>query len=220
MSFIVINCDQGSPEWHKARAGVITASNFKIARSFMKVNRDGRKAGDFSGTQENEAFRVAIERISGEPLNEGFETWQMARGHELEPDARLKHQEVIGVKIHRAGFVKTEDGVFGASADGMIDPDGGSEYKCLLSSRGVKDIILDGNLDDFQDQVQGCMWLTGRKWWDFCLYTPFLKSCGRELTRYRVQRDDDYIDSMVTDLMRFRALVDTYERKLRNGLTT
>ena len=30
---IVIEAEQGSAEWHQARAGVITASMFKIARS-------------------------------------------------------------------------------------------------------------------------------------------------------------------------------------------
>ena len=32
MSMQVYECEQGSPEWHAARAGVITASMFKVAR--------------------------------------------------------------------------------------------------------------------------------------------------------------------------------------------
>jgi hypothetical protein len=28
----LVHCDQGSPEWHQARAGCITASMFKTAR--------------------------------------------------------------------------------------------------------------------------------------------------------------------------------------------
>ena len=36
-----------------------------------------------SKTAKDTAFRIAIERISGEPLDEGFENWGMARGHAL-----------------------------------------------------------------------------------------------------------------------------------------
>ncbi|AOE60405.1 hypothetical protein QZH45_14320 [Pseudomonas corrugata] len=35
------------------------------------------------------AFELAVERIGGAPLDGGFETWQMRRGHELEPEARI-----------------------------------------------------------------------------------------------------------------------------------
>ena len=34
----IYHCDQGSPEWHQARAGVITASMFKVARQKVGLN--------------------------------------------------------------------------------------------------------------------------------------------------------------------------------------
>src|ERR1051326_347485 len=120
---LIIECAQGSEEWHSARAGVITASMFSAVRK--KVNclteqqaayvaavnggmsqkdaamhagykaipkaegitkaLDGEKVGDWSDAAKDYAFRLAIERISGKPLDEGFETWSMKRGHELEP---------------------------------------------------------------------------------------------------------------------------------------
>ena len=86
---IVVECEQGSEEWHLARAGVPTASMFKVARSRLK---SGKNQGQFTEAAKDYAFRLAIERISGKPLDEGFETWQMKRGHELEPAARLAHE--------------------------------------------------------------------------------------------------------------------------------
>lgn len=209
---IVIECEQGSAEWHGARAGVITASMFATARKRLK---SGVNKGDFTEAAKDYAFRLAIERISGQPLDEGFETWQMKRGHDLEPEARMEHETQAGVIVQRTGFVLTPDRKFGASADGLIDMDGGSEYKCLTSPEMLRDVLIDHDFSKYEDQVQGCMWLTGRKWWDFCLYCPALKPVNKQLWRRRVQRDDNYIDDMVTDLLTFEKLVTDNEIFLR-----
>lgn len=248
----LINCEQGSPEWHAARAGVITASMFRVARSkvnglteqqaiYVNARRKGKHeseareiagykaaptsktveralagmpVGEFSDTAKNYAFRLAVERISGAPLDEGFETWQMRRGHELEPEARSEHEEHTGVLVARAGFVTTDDGVFGGSADGLIGDDGGSEYKCLVSPEGMRSVLLNNDISEFVDQVQGCMWVTGRKWWHFCMYCPALRPANRHLYWRHVERDDAYIRELVTDLMEFRGMVDEFELAL------
>lgn len=211
---ITVNCEQGSKEWHNSRAGVITASMFSTVRDKLK---SGKNKGGYKKAAEDYAFRLAIERISGEPLDGGYQTWAMDRGNELEPEARLKHEEVIGMLIEQTGFVLTDDGLFGASADGFINDDGGSEYKCLVSPERIRSIIVDNDTDEFKDQVQGCMWLTGRKWWDFCLYCPALKEAGKELIIIKMVRDEEYITEMETDLLEFNALVESYKSKLIEG---
>jgi hypothetical protein len=211
---IILEVDQGSEQWHKARAGVITASKFGDARARLK---SGKNAGDYTAAAKDYAFRVAVERISGEPLDEGFETWQMKRGHELEPQARMEHEAVTGKFVDRAGFILTDDRVFGASADGLIDVDGGCEYKCFIAPEKLRSIIIDDNTDDVIDQVMGCMWITGRTWWDFCLYCPALESTGNQLKVIHMVRDDDYINALEADLLEFSKLVDHYEAKLRAG---
>lgn len=209
---IIIQCAQGSDEWHSARAGVITASMFKVARERLK---SGKNAGDFTQTAKKYAFTLAIERISGQPLNEGFETWQMKRGHELEPMARARHEEEAGVIVVQAGFVTTDDGCFGASADGLIGDDGGSEYKCLLSPDSLMPVLLEDDIAEFMDQIQGCMWITGRKWWHYGLYCPALADINLDLYWKNIPRDDDYIEALERDLIEFRALVMRYEATLR-----
>lgn len=209
---ILIECEQGGEEWHAARAGVITASMFRVARERLK---SGKNIGGFTSAARDYAFRLAIERISGKPLDEGFETWAMKRGHELEPAARMEHEIQTGLIVQRAGFVLTDDRLFGGSADGLISDDGGSEYKCLVSPEALRDVLIDHDFSKYIDQVQGCMWLTGRKWWDFCLYCPALESIGKQLWRQRVDRDDDYIEAMEPELLEFAALVTENERVLR-----
>lgn len=251
---IVIQCQQGSPEWHAERAGAITASMFAEVRKRVgglteqqviyvdAVRRGhpeefalqasgykrpptadvvaralrGEPVGDFTEAAKNYAFRLAIERISG-TCTEGdeFETYAMRRGRELEPDARARHEFEAEVTVTPTGLVLTDDRHFGASADGLIEPDGGSEYKCLISPERIRQIILDNDITEFADQVQGCMWLTGRSWWHFCLYCPALEPVHRALTIFPVQRDDDYINALEQDLLAFDRLVIEYESKLR-----
>lgn len=253
LPFKLISCEQGSPEWLQSRAGVITASNFKIARGrtgdlderqrifvdhvrggmdqklaaieagykapptseSVKRALDGESVGDASDAAKDYAFRIACERISGTPMDEMHTTWQMERGHELEPAARHAHEIEAGVIVERAGFVTTLDGVFGASADGLIGADEGSEYKCLVSPKGVRKIWLGDDVSDFIDQVQGCMWITHRKAWHFGMFCPALASVGKELYFRRIVRDEAFIESLQSDLWRFAAMVADYELTLR-----
>lgn len=176
----------------------------------------GEKVGDFSEAARNYAFRLAIERISGEPLDEGFQTWQMKRGNELEPEARMEHEMQSGLFVQKAGFVTSDDGYFGASADGLVDPDGGCEYKCFIAPEKLRAFHIDGDITSVIDQVQGGMWLTGRTWWHIGLYCPALEPAGKQLWWRQFERDDAYISSLESDLLEFKALVDQYETTLRS----
>ncbi len=250
---IVVNCAQGSEQWHKARSGVVTASMFKVAREktgmltdqqqkYVDAIRrglsptaacteagykksptsdaivralDGEVVGAPSEAACNYAFKVAIERISGEPLDEGFQTWQMKRGNDLEPDARMHHELAANIMVVRAGFVMTDDGKFGGSADGLIGDDEGSEYKCLVSPKELREVLMNDDISEYIDQIQGCLWLTGRKRWHFCMYCPALAPIGRHLYWRVVDRDDAYIESLESDLIAFERMVSDYERGLR-----
>ncbi|MGE8247316.1 MAG: lambda exonuclease family protein [Stenotrophomonas maltophilia] len=252
----VISCEQGSPEWHRARAGVITASMFGVARKKVGGLTDqqqtyvdavlsglgdkeaqakagykaapksetvakalaGLPVGDFSEESKNYAFRLAIERINGEPLDEGFETYAMRRGHELEPMARAEHEVQSGLIVKRAGFIVSNDGVFGASADGLIGDTSGAEYKCFIDPSRLRAFHIDNDASDIFEQVQGCMWLAERDEWHVGLYCPALVHCGRHLWWRVFQRDDAFIAAMEQDLRAFAELVDTFHRQLQEPL--
>lgn len=210
---IIYDHPQGSAEWLASRAGVITASKFVEARKRLK---SGPKKGGFTEAAEDYAFRVAVERISGAPLDEGFSTWAMKRGNELEPEARAWVEVKLGIFVDTAGFVTTDDEKFGASADGFIDKDGGLEIKCLVDPGRIRNVILSDDISEFMDQIQGGMWITGRKWWQFALFCPALEKVGLQLYTKRVDRDDDYINEMELDLLEFERVVSKYEQTLRD----
>ncbi|WP_343134527.1 YqaJ viral recombinase family protein [Xanthomonas sp. BRIP62409] len=174
----------------------------------------GEPVGDYSEEAKNYAFRLAIERISGEPLDEGFETFAMRRGHDLEPDARAEHEVQSGLIVQRAGFVLSEDG-FGCSADGLIGEDGGSEYKCFINPEKLRSFHIDNDASEVFEQAQGCMWITGRQWWHIGLYCPALAPVGKQLWWRRFERDDTFIEKMRDDLLAFRSMVDAFERDLK-----
>lgn len=176
----------------------------------------GKRVGDYSDAAKNYAFRLAIERISGEPLDEGFQTYAMKRGHELEEDCRIRHENDIAMLVETAGFVTTDDEKYGCSADSLVEQDGGGEYKCFIAPDKLRPIIIEDDWGDIMDQVQGCMWITGRKWWDMCLYCPALAKANKDFVRKRVNRDDDYIEKMELDLIHFEKTVTEWEFKLRN----
>lgn len=259
--YLLYECTQGSAEWLQCRAGVVTASEFRKART--KVNGltaqqqayvnavrsgrptseamliagykkpptaegvqraiDGEKVGEWSDVALNYAFQKAIERISHVPLDENHQTWQMKRGHQMEPHARMAHENVLALRggdlsammVMPAGFMTTPDGLFGCSVDGLVGDHGGAEYKCLVSAAKLRKVILFDDISDYIDQVQGCMWISARQWWHFGLYCPALKPVGLEFQMVEVQRDDDYIHALEKDLLEFSTIVDDYEERLR-----
>jgi len=209
---ITHNCEQGTELWHKLRAGVITASNFESCTAKLKSGKD--KGGPTKWAREY-AFRLAIERISGQPLNDDYyETWAMKRGRELEEIARLKHEELKGILVDETGIALTDDKLFGASVDGLIGDDGCAEYKCFIGPSALMPILLDGDLSAIKAQMQGQMWVAERQWCAFGLYCPALEIIGKDLTIIEVERDNDYIEEMQFELLRFNNLVSEYINKL------
>jgi hypothetical protein len=202
----------------KSQAEAMLIAGYKTKPRAEAIERAlaGLPVGDFSDAAKDYAFRLAIERISGQPLDEGFQTWAMARGYELEPEARYAHECAAGVVVQPCGLALTDDRAFGASADGFIGADGGAEYKCLVAPDRLRSVLLDNDLSEFEDQMQGGMWITGRKFWHFALYCPALASIGKDLWWREWKRDDNYIAKMEQDLIAFKALVDRNEAQLRD----
>lgn len=205
---IFIPCEQGSEEWHKARCSVITASKFRDA-----VEKTAKGLPTAKSTLY--AAQVALERISGAPCDEVFNSWQMRRGTELEPKARMEYEAATGNLASESGVVLTDDRLFGYSTDGELEQDGIIEIKCLASAIGVLEMWRDRDLSEYMHQMQGGMWITGRKYCDFVMYAPQLETVGKQLFIQRVERDDNFIDKMVGDLMEFAGIVNKNEAILR-----
>ena len=211
---VIIECEQGSSDWLAARVGVITASRFKDACDRLKVKKD-QAIGDPSAKMIGYAAEVALERVSAVAADQGFVTWQMRRGTELEPHARTGYEAITGNMATEAGIVLTDDRMFGYSTDGFIERDGIIEIKCPASPEKIIAMWRDGDLSEYIHQIQGGLWITGRLWCDFIMYAPQLETVGKHLFVKRVERDESFIECLEKDLMVFAALVQDNEGVLR-----
>ncbi len=214
---IVLNLIQGSDEWLQARAGVITASRFSDARAKLTRASKNGKAGDPSGEAIKYAWTIAMERVSGKPLDDTFVTWQMKRGTELEPQARIAYEGRFPCMVEESGLVLTDDRLFGYSTDGFVDDDGMVEIKAPAACDKLGTIWTDPEhaADEYIDQINGGLWITGRKWCDLIVYCPWLESVGKELFVKRITRDENAIEALESDLMDFARLASKYEELLR-----
>ena len=199
--------EQGSPEWKQARAGKVTASRAKDAR-------DRLKSGAASGKQIAYACQVALERVSHQPADTTFENWQMREGHIQEPIARAAYERRTGNLVDEVGAFATDDDLFMYSPDGVIDDDGLLEVKTLFSPERIMTIVGNGDMSDFIDQCMFGLWLTGRQWIDLVVWVPALE----HLSIKRIDRDEDAIEALETDLMAFARLVTQYETTLRTAI--
>lgn len=199
--------EQGSPEWKAARAGKVTASRAKDAR-------DKLKSGEPSGKQIAYACQVALERVSGESADSTYENWQMREGHKQEPVARSIYEVRTGNLVDEIAAFATDDDLFLYSPDGLIGDDGLLEVKTLFSAERIMQIVAEGDLSDFIDQCMFGLWLTGRKWIDLVIWVPVLK----HMVIHRIERDDDAIESLESDLIAFAGSVNGYVASLTAAL--
>lgn len=169
----VIECEQGSPEWYAARIGIPTASCF--SRLVTNTIKDGeyKLSAQISGY----AAELAAEVMAGKTMDQfdGNSPW-MARGKEQEADAVAMYEFTTDRTISRIGFVTTDDGLCGCSPDALVDDDGGLEVKMLKGENHVEVMGYHKKHGHapvkYTQQVQACLWITGRKWWDQLYYHP------------------------------------------------
>lgn len=203
---IIHTAEQGTPEWLAARKGVITGSRFKDCRDRLKNGNPSKKSIDY-------AKDVAREREGGEPL-QAFSNSAMRIGSEQEPYARMLYERKTGNFVEEAGFITTEERLFGVSVDGLVGDDGIIEIKTMVSSDTLFTAFVDGDISSYVDQCNGAMWLLGRKWVDLVLWAHDLQ----KLKIIRIERDDDVIEALESDLMEFERTVTQHQKSLQLAL--
>ncbi len=196
----IIQCEQGTSEWFQARCGIPSASNFdKIVTS----------KGDPSKQAEKYMFKLAGERITG-TQEEMFQNTAMARGCELEAEARSFYELTNDVKVEQVGFCMTDDSKIGCSPDGLVGDDGLIEIKCPSMAVHVG-YLLDGVVPtDYFQQTQGQLFVTGRKWLDFISYYPAMRPL-----LVRVERDEGFIKKLETELKVFCERLEEIVNKIK-----
>ena len=156
--------DQGSEEWFKERIGRCTASQFHHIA--YKGAGKGRK--DYMR-------KLIVERLTNTPM-EGFDNADIRRGIEQEPYAKMNYTARTLNIVEDVSFVKHEDPkiLAGYSPDGFVGDRGTVEIKCVKETVQLETIRDACCPKSHLPQIQGGMWITGRKWCDFVSYSPNL----------------------------------------------
>ena len=184
--------EQRTTEWFESRCGRFTASRFAdlLARTKTGV----------SSSRANYIAQVLCERLTGK-VADTFTSAAMQTGTEREPLARALYEAQTGVLVQEVGFIQHDTLPCGASPDGLIGTDGGIEIKCPQPATHL-DYLLDENAPaKYIAQIQGCMWMTGRKWWDFASFNPDFPE-HLQLKIVRVLRDDEFIKNLEEEIIK------------------
>lgn len=212
---ITVTCKQGTPQWFESRCGAITASCFADAISVLTRKSGNKNPGDPTAASDKYALDVAIERVSLKPYGAPIKAWTLDHGHEMEGFGRMGYEARTGNLASESGVILTDDRKFGYSSDGLVGDDGLIEIKCPVDSVKIMEMLTTHDISEYECQLQGGLWITGRKWIDFIQYVPALESVGKDLFYRRIYRDDAFIDDMVTKLLAFEKRVTQYENMLR-----
>lgn len=198
--------NQGTPEWLAARAGHVTASRFK---DVLAKGKSGEAI-----TRRNYRFQLVTERLTGLPC-ETYKNGAMEWGTAHEPDARQAYEAKTAAIVEEVGLILHPSIAWvGASPDGLIEDDGGMEIKCPAQSAVHVETITSGVPSEHRAQIQGAMWVTGRKWWDYASFDPRMPE-NLQLYVERVQRDEGYIKALEEEVIKFLAEVEQLETNLR-----
>lgn len=200
MTVQIHDCEQGQPEWFAARLGVPSAS------MFATVLAKGR-GGGASVTRQKYLYKLAGEILTGEPA-ESYTNADMERGHALEAEARNLYAFMQDVEPVQVGFVT--NGRAGASPDALVGERGGLEIKTKAPHLLIDALLRDEMPPEHKAQVQGCLWVCEREWWDFVAYWP-----GLPLFTKRIDRDEQYIAALASAVREFTDELDEVVANIR-----
>lgn len=205
---LVSDAPQGSPQWFAARLGRATGSRFADVL-----------AGGRGLSRRAYATQLALEIITGSPTDT-FVSLAMEMGSEREPLARAHYEALTGNFVTEVGFCEHDWLPCGVSPDGLIEDEGGLEIKCPKERAHAEYLTLPAEPPAYTAQIQGCLWITGRKWWDFVSFNPSFPVNARLIMR-RIPRDEAYIQRLEAAIESFSSEVQdlvTLIREYRNPM--
>lgn len=185
---------QRTEKWYIDRLGKATGSRYHDVCSFT---RSGEAAA-----RKNYRYELIAERITCNKT-ESFTTAAMQWGIDNEPLARLAYELKTGYNVEESGFIEhSEYPDTGVSPDGLIGTDGGVEIKCPNTAQHIEVLTTNRVPKMYQEQVDGALWVTGRKWWDFISFDPRMPD-DLQLVIIRVERDEERIKGLEQNVIDF-----------------
>lgn len=190
---------QRSPEWFAARCGSLGASQLSDALAKTKSG--------WGASRANLRAKLVVERLTGQQ-EESFTSAAMQWGVDKEEEARIAYSFLTGRNVVEVGLYKHPT-IIGthASPDGLVDDDGCIEIKCPNSATHIETLKSNLVAHKYLLQMQWQMRCADRQWCDFVSFDPRMPD---HLMLYiqRVQRDDDMLAALESEVSTFLAEVD------------
>lgn len=190
---VEITCEQRSPEWFAARSGCVTGSG--VANVLAKI-----KKGE-AATRRDYRTKLAVERLTGLPQENGYTNAAMQWGIEQETFARGAYEAQTDVMVRETGFIRVVDEFIGYSPDGFSN-DGLLEIKCPNSVTHFEYLVANELPSEYKPQVMFGMWVNNLPYCDFVSYDPRFPE-HLQLFVKRIERDEDYIQMLASEVRKF-----------------
>jgi len=165
---IIHDMPQGSDSWFNIKRGKPSSSMFGSL-----ITGTGKP----SKSMPEYAAALALETFLGVPVDDGFKGNKYTdRGTELEPLSNSDYEMTRQVKIQPVGFITDDLMRWGSSTDGLVGEDGIVEFKNLIAKTFWKLYLAckkhNVTPPSYIPQLQGELFVTGRKWVDIVFYHP------------------------------------------------
>jgi hypothetical protein len=190
---------QGSDEWHQARCGLLTASEFdRIITPTLKVADNPKSRAHL--------WELAAQRITNY-VEPSYVSDAMLRGHDDEIRARELYSKYFAPVTECGFFTNDKWGfVLGCSPDGLVGDDGLIEAKSRCQKLHVQtacEYYESGEPPaEFMLQVQGQLLITERKWCDLISYCG-----GLPMLTMRVLPDPTIQEAILDAAAKFEARI-------------
>ena len=201
--------EQRTDDWFAARLGNITAS--RIADVVARI-----KSG-WGASRQKYKDDLMSERLTMMPTVM-FTNAAMQWGIDTEDDAASYYELMTDYEVKTVGYVKhpiIERA--GASPDRLVNDSGLVEIKCSNTSTHIETIRTKTIPKKYRLQMQWQMACTEREWCDFVSFDPRIVDEDLNYFCVRVERDQEIIDYLTTEVLVFNEEIELEIARLKNG---
>lgn len=179
-----LNLEQGSDEWRKARAGLVTGTGCSVLESLHPYQTPAQWVRE----QVRALAGVDSEVIVNDAMKHGTDT-------EPEIVSWYEREFLNGMKVRQPGLVKhRKERFLAASPDGLVGMSGGIECKAPFYAKNAYS-VYDTTKIMYLWQCHHVMEICDLEWIDFICY---LKGRGDPVVSVeRLYRKEDWLDELV-----------------------
>lgn len=192
---------QSSPGWIRERIGCVSASRMKDVLDFRKDGKPGARRLAYMAELVTER---ANDMATDHPI-----TPPMRRGLAEEPNARAEYEEYTGNLVAPARWVPHPRIEYaGSTPDGFLGRDGLVEFKVPMPTTYTTWRLAGEIPPEHIPQLLFQCATTGRKWVDFCAYSPEATNPRLRLFIRRFEPTAEQIAEIEQAAIEFLAQVD------------